>query len=69
MRRPKVIFISLEEWRDYYRVQQSGEINMWSHPLIFKFQPDGNWQAAYDHFEEAGNTNILEIEDEIEDTK
>ena len=57
------VTISLVEWEDYYIIQQSGEMNMWHHPLIKKFAPDGNWKAAFEHFEEEGNTATLVIGD------
>ena len=57
--------ITLSEWQDYYSVQESGVMNMWQHPLIVKFAPDGNWQAAFDHFEDQKRTDPLVI-DEVE---
>ena len=54
--------ITQAEWNDYYSVQQSGTMNMMGHHLIKKFMPGNNYAAAYDHFEEAGNTEDLVIE-------
>jgi len=56
--------ITQAEWQDYYTVQQSGIMNMYEHPLIFKFAPSGNWAAAHKHFEEEGNTEDLVLEEE-----
>lgn len=53
--------IRLREWKQYYKVQQSGEMNMWSHPLIFKFAPEGNWEAAFEHFETQGRKDDLTV--------
>jgi len=53
--------ITHAEWKDYFRVQESGEMNMWGHPLIFKFAPEGNWVAAHEHFEVQGNTEDLVV--------
>ena len=55
--------ITLAEWEDYYSVQKSGRINMWLHPLIGKFAPDGNWEKAFDWFETGSNDGTLVIED------
>ena len=64
-----VMKIRLAEWKDYYAVQTSGVMNMMGHPLIFKFMPDGNWQAAFDHFETEGKTTTLEIPNEMKEDK
>jgi hypothetical protein len=53
--------ITLAEWKDYFSVQESGVMNMWSHWNIKKFAPEGNWAAAHEHFEIQGNTKDLEL--------
>jgi len=54
--------ITLAEWEDFHSVQNSGRINMWLHPLIEKFAPDGNWAKAFDWFETSGHTENLVID-------
>ena len=55
--------ITKEEWDNYHRVQKSGMINMMLHPLVLKFMPDGNWEAAHEWFEETGKTDDLIIKE------
>lgn len=57
-----MIRITHEEWKDYFSVQESGETNMMFHWNIKKFMPEGNWEAAHEHFEVQGNTEDLVIE-------
>jgi hypothetical protein len=52
---PKII------WDEFYRVQQSGTMNMMGHPYVIYFMQDDDWQRAYDWFEEEGNTQPLVI--------
>lgn len=49
-------------WDEFYRVQRSGRMNMMGHPYVIYFMEGDNWQRAYDHFEEEGNTEPLVIE-------
>ena len=56
-----MIRITHEEWKDYFSVQKSGVMNMWAHWNIKKFVPEGNWEAAHEHFEVQGNTEDLVI--------
>tara|TARA_R110002012_G_scaffold56946_4_gene146431 strand:+ start:2018 stop:2233 length:216 start_codon:yes stop_codon:yes gene_type:complete len=49
-------------WDEFYRVQQSGKMNMMGHPYVIYFMEGDNWQRAYDHFEDQGNTEPLTIE-------
>ena len=54
--------ISQSMWRDYYRVQMSGRINMFEHPLIGYFCEGDSYSQAFKHFETEGNTDPLVIE-------
>ena len=53
--------ITWARWLDYYSVQQSGKMNMMSHPSIQYFFMHDAWQKSYDHFERDGRTDDLVI--------
>ena len=61
--------ITKVEWVDFYRVQQSGHMNMMGHWNVLKFMPDGNWQKAFDHFEEGENDTPLVISETKEEVQ
>lgn len=59
--------ISKAIWDEYYGVQMSGVMNMFTHPLIEYFLSSSDESAnavysrAFEHFETNGNTEPLEV--------
>jgi len=55
------VSITKAEWQDYYKVQQSGKINMWGHWNIVKFATGDNYSKARKHFLDDKKTTTLVI--------
>ena len=59
--------ITKEIWDEYYRIQMSGHMNMFYHPLFNYFLSSSDEKAsevydrAFEHFKTNGNTEPLEV--------
>ena len=57
--------MSKEQWNEYVRVQRSGIMNMFEHPLIVVLMGSGklseNYTRCQQHFDEEGNEEPLEM--------
>ena len=65
----KTTTITKAEWQDYYKVQMSGKINMWSHWNIVKFATGDNYSKARKHFKDDKNETDLVLHYPIENEK
>ena len=58
--------MSKENWEEYKRVQESGVMNMFEHPLMLilcgsAFHASENYARCQKHFDEEGNEHPLEM--------